>query len=103
MGQQSSRSNNNNMQQQVFSIPLWEYSKERQGWIQKQSDNNYQTNNWDGFRVLTYNIWFSDKYQPMRFKGLCDILNKSEAHIIGLQESLFPSSIRILKLDLIYI
>ncbi len=89
MGQQASHSNNN-MHQGTFSIPLWEYNQQGQGWIQKQPDKECQRkNNNDEFRVLTYNIWFSDKYQPMRFQGLCDILNKSEAHVIGLQESSF--------------
>jgi endonuclease/exonuclease/phosphatase family metal-dependent hydrolase len=90
MGQQASQANNN-MEQEAFSIPFWEYNREAHGWIQKQPDKYYQKNHWDGFRVLTYNIWFSDKYQPMRFKGLCDILNRSDAHIIGLQESSYFS------------
>ena len=77
------------MHQEAFSIPVWEYSKEKQGWMQKQPDKNGPKTNYDEFRVLTYNIWFSDKYQPMRFQGLCDILNKSEAQVIGLQESTF--------------
>ena len=38
------------------------------------------------FRVSTYNIWFDDQYQPMRFQSLCNILSQSEAEIIGLQE-----------------
>ncbi|CAF3118352.1 unnamed protein product [Rotaria sp. Silwood2] len=85
MGQQSTHLNSN-MHQQEFSIPLWEYNKEKQKWLQKQYDNNNQMNNWNKFRVVTYNIWFSDDYQPMRFNSLCDILNRSEAQIIGLQE-----------------
>jgi hypothetical protein len=91
MGQNPTHLNKNNMQQQEFSIPLWEFNKERHGWSQRQYDTVGPSKNWDGFRVVTYNIWFSDKYQPMRFKSLCDILNRSNAQIIGLQESLFLS------------
>jgi hypothetical protein len=87
MGQQSTHSNNNNMQQEIYSIPLWGYNKEIHQWSQQQYDKDYQKNDWDRFRVVTYNIWFSDKYQPHRFNSLCDILNKSNAQIIGLQES----------------
>ena len=90
MGQQSSHSHINTQQQEA-SIPLWEYNKEKHGWIQKQYDRDYQKNDWDRFRVVTYNIWFSEKYQPLRFNSLCDILCKSDAQIIGLQESLFLS------------
>jgi hypothetical protein len=88
MGQKSSHSNNT-IQEEGFSIPLWEYSKEEHRWIQKQPDKDYKKSFSDEFRVLTYNIWFSDQYQPIRFHGLCDILNKSNAQIIGLQESSF--------------
>ncbi len=102
MGQQSSHSNNN-MQQQESSIPLWEYNKERHGWSQKQHDKDNEKSDWDRFRVVTYNIWFSDKYQPMRFKSLCDILNNSNAQIIGLQESLFFLRIVIIQISLLFI
>lgn len=77
------------MTQQESSIPLWEYSQERHGWFEKQYDKDNQKSNWDRFRVVTYNIWFSEKYQPLRFKSLCGILNRSDAQIIGLQESSF--------------
>ncbi|CAF1492393.1 unnamed protein product [Rotaria sordida] len=77
---------NSGMQEEEFSIPLWEYNKERQRWLQKQPDQNNQTIYWEKFRVITYNIWFSENYQPIRFNSLCDILNKSQAQIIGLQE-----------------
>ena len=88
MGQKSSHSRKTT-HSGAFSIPVWEYSKKGQGWTQKHSGKDRQPCYCDEFRVLTYNIWFSDKYQPIRFQGLCDILNKSEAHIIGLQESWF--------------
>jgi hypothetical protein len=80
---------NNKMQQQKSSIPLWEYNKERQRWSQNQQGTHHQNINLDKFCVTTYNVWFSDKYQPMRFKSLCDILSKSDAQVIGLQESSF--------------
>lgn len=73
--------------QQAFSIPLWRYSKEKHAWLPGQPDNSDQKSRLNEFRVLTYNVWFSLKYQPMRFQGLCDILNRSDAQIIGLQES----------------
>jgi hypothetical protein len=88
MGQKSSHSSKTT-QQGVFSIPLWEYSKIGRGWTHKQSGKDHQQSYCDEFRVLTYNIWFANQYQPMRFQGLCDILSKSDAHIIGLQESSF--------------
>ena len=102
MGQQSSHKNNN-MSQQELSIPLWEFNKESHGWLQKQHDKDYHTNDWDRFRVITYNIWFSEKYQPLRFKSLCDILNKSDAQIIGLQESSFFLLIIITSISLPYV
>jgi hypothetical protein len=102
MGQQSSHLNNN-MSQQELSIPLWEFNKERHGWLQKQHENDHHTNDWDRFRVVTYNIWFSEKYQLLRFKGLCDILIKSDAQIIGLQESLLFLLIVITSISLLYI
>ena len=43
----------------------------------------------EALRVLSYNIWFSDKYQPTRFQGLCQILQESQADVIGLQEGQF--------------
>ncbi len=86
MGQQSTRMSSN-LNLEEFSIPLWEYNKEGHGWLRKQFDKDRPNNDWDKFRVVTYNIWFSDKYQPHRFNSLCDILNKSNAQIIGLQES----------------
>jgi hypothetical protein len=45
LGQQSS-SWNNNVLQQDFPIPLWEYNKERHGWLQKQYDNGYEKSDW---------------------------------------------------------
>jgi hypothetical protein len=39
MGQKSSHSNNT-IQEEGFSIPLWEYSKEEHRWIQKQPDKD---------------------------------------------------------------
>lgn len=38
-------------------------------------------------RVISYNIWFDRKHQPLRFQHLCAILYRSQAHIICLQES----------------
>ncbi|CAF1272631.1 unnamed protein product [Rotaria sordida] len=72
--------------EEEFAIPLWEYNNERYTWSQKPHYQNKSTSHWKNFRVLTYNIWFSKNYQPMRFNSLCDILNKSEAQIISLQE-----------------
>jgi hypothetical protein len=103
MGQQQSTRINSNLNQEEFSIPLWKYNKETYGWSQKQYDKDRPNNDWDKFRVVTYNIWFSDKYQPMRFKSLCDILNKSNAQIIGLQESLFFFLIIIIIIRFLYI
>jgi len=102
MGQRPSHLNNNIIQQEL-SIPMWEYNKEKHGWLQKQYDKDYRKSNWDKFRVVTYNIWFSEKYQPMRFKSLCDILNKSDAQIIGLQESSFFLLIIITQISSLYI
>lgn len=87
MGQESTHLNNN-MQEEEISIPLWEYNRQKHKWLQKQFDKDYEKNSCEKFRVVTYNIWFSKNYQPMRFNALCDILNKSNAQIIGLQESL---------------
>lgn len=86
MGQQASQANQN-VPQQVYSIPFWWYKKDQQTWIPIQSNANSSTKLIDEFRVVTYNIWFADKYQPMRFHSLCEILNQSQAQIIGLQES----------------
>jgi hypothetical protein len=99
MGQKSSQANNR-VQQEALSIPLWGYSKKEHRWVQKQLDKDHKKDHLDEFRVVTYNIWFSDQYQPMRFNGLCNILSKSDAHIIGLQESSFSLSVIILKLIL---
>ncbi|CAF3418826.1 unnamed protein product [Rotaria sp. Silwood2] len=77
---------NNKKNKEDFSIPLWEYNNQTYAWSQKSPYQNKTTIEWKYFRVLTYNIWFSKNYQPMRFNGLCDILNKSQAQIIGLQE-----------------
>ncbi|CAF1116351.1 unnamed protein product [Adineta steineri] len=86
MGQGSTHLNSQ-MQQQETSIPLWKYDKERHGWSQKQCSTTDSSNKeWSQFRVVTYNVWFSDKYQPMRVQNLCDILNKSNAQVIALQE-----------------
>ena len=71
----------------TFSIPIWSYQSDEQKWKEKTMMNeeihDYYPNE---FRVLTYNIWFSNEYQPIRFQGLCDILKQSQADIIGLQE-----------------
>ncbi|CAF1114629.1 unnamed protein product [Rotaria sp. Silwood1] len=85
MGQECTHIDNN-MQEEEFSIPLWEYNQQSQRWSQKQPGQYNSTLHWDKFRVVTYNIWFSEDYQPIRFRSLCDILNKSQAQIIGLQE-----------------
>jgi hypothetical protein len=90
MSQLSTRMGNI-MQQQELSIPLWAYNTEKHEWIPKQHDREHQKNDWNRFRVVSYNVWFSEEYQPMRFQSLCDILNKSDAQIIGLQESSFFS------------
>lgn len=82
MGQQAIQSNQN-----VHSIPLWWYKKDQQSWIQIQPNGNQSKKAIEEFRVVTYNIWFAEKYQPMRFNSLCQILNQSKAQIIGLQES----------------
>ncbi|UJR13368.1 hypothetical protein I4U23_000385 [Adineta vaga] len=74
------------MQGQERPLPLWEFNKEKHGWSQRQYDTIGPKNDWKQFRVLSYNIWFAEQYQPMRFKSLCDILNRSDAQIIGLQE-----------------
>ena len=86
MGQQAIQSNQN-VHPQVYSIPLWWYKKDQQSWIQIQPNGNQSKKIIEEFRVVTYNIWFSEKYQPMRFESLCQILNQSNAQIIGLQES----------------
>jgi hypothetical protein len=88
MGQTFTQLDRRNQPQELV-IPLWEYNKGRQIWSQKQQGTDYRKNNWDRFRVITYNLWFSDEFQPMRFSGLCDILYKSDAQIIGLQEGCF--------------
>ncbi|CAF3025100.1 unnamed protein product [Rotaria sp. Silwood2] len=85
MGQKSTHLDNN-IQEEEFSIPLWKYNREKKRWSQKQLDQNNSTIHLEKFRVVTYNVWFSGEYQSMRFKSLCDILNKSQAQIIGLQE-----------------
>jgi len=102
MGQQSIQSNKNMLQQEL-SIPLWEYNQERHGWLRRQHDTDHQKSEWNRFRVVTYNIWFSEKYQPMRFQSLFDILNKSDAQIIGLQESSFFLLIVIIQISLLYL
>ncbi|CAF3791537.1 unnamed protein product [Rotaria magnacalcarata] len=75
-----------NTKKEEFSIPLWEYNKQKHEWTLKQHGQNNRTHTWENFRVVSYNIWFSEDYQPTRFNSLCDILNKSQAQIIGLQE-----------------
>ena len=86
ISQQSTRTTSK-MQHDELSIPLWQYNTEKYGWAQKQYDSGDPKYDWDRFRVVTYNIWFDNIYQPIRFNSLCDILNKSNAQIIGLQES----------------
>lgn len=92
MGQQSIQSNSS-MQQQVYSLPMWTFKKDKQIWIQTQGITDQPKKCYEQIRVVTYNIWFSDKYQPMRFENLCQILNQSQAQIIGLQESNFIISL----------
>ena len=77
------------MPQEVYSIPLWKYNEQSQVWSSERSDQKQSTVRWDKFSVVTYNIWFAKDYQSLRFDGLCDILNKSQAQIIGLQESVY--------------
>lgn len=86
MGQQQSNISDHRLIQQQSTIPLWEYDEQKHAWKPKESKKYSSGCSWEKFRVLTYNIWFSDKYQPMRFQSLCDILSKSNAQIIGLQE-----------------
>jgi hypothetical protein len=90
-------------QLQDFAIPLWEYNREKHIWSQKQQGIDYGKSDWDRFRVVTYNLWISDKFQPMRFRGLCDILSKSKAQVIGLQEGLFFLLISITERTLVYL
>ncbi|CAF0895085.1 unnamed protein product [Adineta ricciae] len=85
MGQQSAH-HSSKMQQQEWTLPLWQYRKEKHEWSERQYDTGTPRNIWNQFRVVTYNIWFSEQYQPMRFQSLCDILHRSDAQIIGLQE-----------------
>ncbi|CAM2697093.1 unnamed protein product [Rotaria socialis] len=83
---QGSSNRDSNAKKEEFSIPLWEYNKQKREWAPKQRGQNSQTHTCENFRVVSYNIWFSEDYQPTRFNSLCDILNKSQAQIIGLQE-----------------
>ncbi|CAF3280726.1 unnamed protein product [Rotaria sp. Silwood2] len=94
---------NNKKNKEDFSIPLWEYNNQTYAWSQKSPYQNKTTIEWKYFRVLTYNIWFSKNYQSMRFNGLCDILNKSQPQIIGLQESSFNFLILIIIKTYMYI
>ena len=71
-------------------IPLWKYSDERSQWTQHISGGHHNGDVEPALSVLTFNIWFSDRYQPMRFHGLCKILEQSRAQVIGLQEGLLP-------------
>lgn len=75
------------------SIPLWTYCSDQKQWKQKTiSMTFYPTENeTEALRVLTYNIWFSNEYQPLRFQGLCHILNHSAADVIGLQEGMLEN------------
>lgn len=68
-------------------IPLWNYDGNRKRWQETRINNQFHGDPISEFQVLTYNVWFANKYQPMRFENLCDVLNKSQAHVIGLQES----------------
>lgn len=71
----------------AVNIPLWGYSAKKRKWREVAKVDTIPENSSNDFRVLTYNVWFSNEYQPMRFQGLCNVLEKSEAQITGLQES----------------
>ena len=72
--------------QSEHSLPVWEYNPLEQRWKNKIFTKQHHATDTNEFRVLTYNVWFSQMHQGIRFEGLCDILNKSQADIIGLQE-----------------
>ena len=70
-------------------IPLWRYDDEQRQWMRHISGGHQNQSAEQALSVLTFNIWFSDRYQPMRFHGLCKILEQSHAQVIGLQEGSF--------------
>ena len=88
MGQRSSQAKTTIIEDKT-SITLWEYNHDKRQWREKVLTKESNGNQVGEFRVSTYNIWFNNQYQPMRFQSLCNILSQSEAEVIGLQEGKF--------------
>jgi len=62
------------------------FNKTDQSWSEltpDRTDSFVQTNT---VKLITYNVWFSDKYVGERSKVIFQILNESDADIIALQE-----------------
>lgn len=76
------------MMENEITLPIWSYQQNSRKWEARKINDDPQGNHLGEFRVLTYNVWFSNEHQPMRFQGLCHLLQQSQADIIGLQEGL---------------
>lgn len=72
-----------------MTTPLWTFHRESQRWMEKQFTSGDERISRQALRLLSYNIWFSNKYQARRFQGLCQILDESHTDVIGLQEGQF--------------
>ena len=70
------------------NLHVWYYDTIRHHWIPRDPAASPYRNpkGQRKLRVLTYNIWFSRKHQPLRFENLSAILEHSKAHVICLQE-----------------
>jgi endonuclease/exonuclease/phosphatase family metal-dependent hydrolase len=67
------------------------YDTSRQVWqhsapLQQEKEEKEATTSLSEVKIVTYNVWFSEKHKEARAKALFSILEKEDADFINLQE-----------------
>ncbi|UJR16608.1 hypothetical protein I4U23_003508 [Adineta vaga] len=73
-------------------LPVWHYDATKHRWRARDpAEVHYQkAHQQRSLRVITYNVWFDKRHQPLRFQHLNALLRHANANIICLQEMTRP-------------
>lgn len=67
-------------------LPPLSFSEERQDWVEVRDDSARAAEPMNNFKILSFNVWFVEKYKQQRCLAMVDIMREHDPIVCCLQE-----------------